>query len=155
MSNKKNLKTEKENTFSYKDEEDNIVLKKFNRRKWILFGVGVLTILSLIILGSVFFTNRATFVFIFSFYCAYLWTLPLLCVNIRAHYFSKHKKNEQKKGRIFMVFGFYFLFLWIASLSSLLMYLGGLNISWVSDVLFWVSTCVFIPYLLFILITKF
>ena len=152
MGDKKHSKTEEQDTFSYDDTPDE---KKYQRRFYITLGSGALTIISLIVLGSIFFTDRTTFSKIFAFYSIYLWVLPLLCVMMRSFYFLKRVKKEQKKGRIFMTFGFYFLFLWIASLATLLMLLGGANIAWMADAIFWVSTCVFIPYLLFVLIAKF
>lgn len=152
MGNKKRTKEEEKSTFTYKDDPDPI--NKYQRRIYIALASGGATILSLIILGSVFFNDRATFTLIFSFYCIYLWTLPLLFTTIRAHFFNKNTKQEQKKGRIFMVFGFYFLFLWIASLTALFILLAGTNNAWMADVVFWASTCVFLPYLLFVLIAK-
>jgi len=115
-------KRTEEDTFSYKDEEDNKALKKFDRRKWIFLGVGGLTIVSLIILGSIFFYQRDIFAFIFSFYCIYLWILPLIATMLRAYKINLHIKRESKIGRLFMFFGVYFFFLWVSSLVSLLLY---------------------------------
>jgi hypothetical protein len=149
----KEKKTE-ESTFSYKNEEDPSELKKFDRRKWQFIGVGGLTIISLIILGSIFFNQRATFAFIFSFYCVYLWVLPLIAASLRAFKINLHLKHESKIGRIFMLFGFYFLFLFITSLTSLLLYLGKVDITVISYIVFWGSVAVFAPLLLFVLITR-
>ena len=140
--------------FSYADEESDTELKKFDRRKWIVLGIGGLTLISLIILGSIFYNQRAIFALIFSFYCTYLWVLPLLCTMLRTYKMNLHIKREQKIGRLFMFFGFYFLFLWITSLTSLLMYLGGVDITVISYVVFWGTVALFAPMLLFLLITR-
>ena len=154
MGDKKNSKSEQDETFSYKDEEDNQALKKFDRRKWIFLGLGGVTIVSLIILGTIFFHQPATFALIFSFYCVYLWILPLIAAMLRTFKVNLHIKHESKIGRIFMFFGVYFLFLWVTGLVGLLIYLGGIDITVIAQVVFWGSTCVFAPVLLFILITR-
>ena len=154
MGKKNRSKPDEEITFSYKDEEDPKEEGKYLRRKYISLSIGGASIVSLIILGSIFRYQLATFSLIFSFYCTYLWVLPLLFTTIRSYQFTKLIKKQQKKGRIYMVFAFYFLFLWVASLVSLLLYLGGVNITVMAYVIFWGSTCVFIPYLLFVLIAK-
>ncbi|MBN2154889.1 MAG: hypothetical protein JW776_02460 [Candidatus Lokiarchaeota archaeon] len=146
-----NTKEKEEPMFSYGDAADQ---KKYQRRNYISIGLGGATILSLIILGSVFYNNLALFSLIFSFYCIYLWILPLFLITLRSYQFSKNSKREQKIGRIYMVFAFYFLFLWVASLTGLLIYLGGGAIAWMAAVLFWISLCVFVPYLLFVLIAR-
>jgi hypothetical protein len=149
----KEKKTE-EGMFSYKDEEDGSELKKFDRRKWIFLGVGGITIISLIILGSIFYYQRDTFALIFSFYWSYLWILPLIAVSLRAYKMNLHLKHESKIGRIYMFFGFYFLFLFMLSLTSLLLFLGNVNIMVISYIVFWASIAFFAPMLLFILITR-
>ena len=149
----KEKKTE-ENTFSYKNEEDTAELKKFDHKKWIFLGVGGLTIISLIILGAIYFNERATFALIFSFFWSYLWILPLIATSLRAYKIGLHLKHESKIGRVFMLFGFYFLFLFVTSLTSLLLYLGSVNITVITYIVFWGSVAVFAPLLLFILITR-
>ena len=140
--------------FTYTNEENDTDRVKYDRRKWIVLGSGGLTIVSLIILGSVFSNEQATFSLIFSFYCIYLWVLPLMCTMLRTYKMSLHNKREQKIGRIFMLFGLYFLMLWITSLISLLLYLGGIDITVIAAVVFWESVGVFAPILLFVLITR-
>ncbi len=154
MGKKNHSKPDEESMFTYKDEEDPKQDHKYRKRMYISVATGGITIISLIILASIFRNNLSTFSLIFSFYCIYLWTLPLLFTTLRSHQFQKLIKKERKKGRIYMVFAFYFLFLWLASLVSLLLYLGGLNITVMAYVIFYGSICVFIPYLLFVLIMK-
>lgn len=156
MGTKGNGKTKEKDAevFSYTNEENNTDRVKYNRRKWIVLGSGGATLVSLIILGSVFSNERATFSLIFSFYCIYLWILPLMCTMLRTYKMSLHNKREQKIGRIFMLFGFFFLVLWITSLTSLLLFLGGIDITVIAAVVFWESVGIFAPMLLFVLITR-
>ena len=147
-------KRTQEEPFSYTDEEDNKELKKFEQRKWIFLGVGGFTILSLIILGSIFFNQKDIFALVFSFYCIYLWMLPLIASQLRAYKVSLHIKRESKIGRIFILFGIYFLFLFVTSLTGLLMFLSGANITVISYIAFWGSVAGFAPLLLFVLITR-
>jgi len=151
MGKVKQTRKKEQEMFTYEDTPDP---NKVNRRKIISLILGGITIISLIVLGTVFSANRDIFSRIFFFYCTYLWILPLLFISLRGYQFSKHSKRETKIGRIYMVFGFYFLFLWATSLTGLLVCLSGLNIAWLTGVLFWGSLCFFIPYLLFVLIFK-
>ena len=143
-----------EEPFGYSDEEDITELKKFDKRKWIFLGAGGFTIISLIVLGSIFFNQKDIFALVFSFYCVYLWILPLIATMLRAYKINLHIKRESKIGRIYMLFGFYFLFLFVTSFTGLLMFLGGADITVISYIAFWVSVAGFAPLLLFILITR-
>jgi hypothetical protein len=154
MSDRKHSNSKEESTFSYPDSSPEPRDKKYQRRKYIAIGTGGGTIVSLIILATIFRNQLAIFSLIFSFYCTFLWLLPLLFTMIRSYQFEKLVKKEQKKGRLYMVFAFYFLFMWILSLISLLLYLGSVDITVIAYVLFWASTCVFLPYLLFVIIMR-
>lgn len=151
MGETKHSKDEQNEVFSYDDTPSK---NKFTRRKYIALGLGGGTILSLIILASIFAENLTLFSTIFMFYCTYLWTLPLIFALLRNYKVSLHIKRESKIGRIYMTIGLYFFFLWIVALIGLISYLAGGNIVWVAQTLFWVTTCVYAPYLLFILITR-
>lgn len=151
MGETKHSKDEKKEIFSYDDSPDK---NKFTRRKYIALGLGGGTVVSLIILASIFSEYLALFSSIFMFYCIYLWILPLIFALLRNYKVSLYIKRESKIGRIYMTIGIYFFFLWIVALIGLISYLAGGNIVWVAYTLFWGTTCVYAPFFLFILITR-
>jgi hypothetical protein len=151
MGETKHSKDEQQDTFSYDDSPSE---NKFTRRKYIALGLGGGTIVSLIILASIFSENLELFSLIFVFYCTYMWVLPLIFALLRNYKVSLHIKRESKIGRIYMTIGIYFFFLWIVGLIGLISYLAGGNIVWVAQALFWGTTCVYAPFFLFILITR-
>ncbi len=151
MGETKHSKDEKKEIFSYDDSPDK---NKFTHRKYIALGLGGGTILSLIILATIFSNNLELFSIIFNFYSIYLWILPLIFALLRNYKMSLLIKRESKIGRLYMAIGIYFFFLWVVALIGLISYLAGGNIVWVAHTLFWGTTCVYAPFFLFILITR-
>jgi len=152
---KKSSKKSKKNEFNEEEEFisneiSSLKALKFLKIRKIAYSISILTIIIYIML-KIIFRNNYIFEIIISYFCFYLWILPILFLQMRIYKFSLHLRSEEKIGKIYTSYMVFSLMIWFYCLLAFI-FNPVSHSFWISIVIEITIFCGLIPIIILILI---
>ncbi|MHA1342037.1 MAG: hypothetical protein ACTSO2_18870 [Promethearchaeota archaeon] len=93
---------------------------KFLKIRKLAYSLSILTIIAYILLKIIFQNDIDIFIQIISWFCLYLWLIPILFFQMRHYKFSLHIRDEEKIAKIYTIYSLYSFFVWLFCLLALI-----------------------------------
>lgn len=126
----------------------------FEKRKRLAIKYALISVIFFIVVRLAFGWNMLLMNQIYSFFFIFLWILPILFIKLRNYLHSFLSVKTKRYGNIMFCIGLIFMFVTIASFTSLILMIYGIKPIHLYNLIKWVSVIVFIPYFLAIIAIK-